>query len=253
MEKNLMNKSPSTYFLPRLIFGVSVILIGAGMLLENTGLLSCHIVSHLWPLLFILFGAAAILRHRNAPGAFWGIFLIFLGVGFFLDQFHIISFHVWDFWPMMLVFWGIAIISRSSRRKHHGRVYVEFQANEKQTPTASGEQDMDSDSYIKALAIMGGYRRASVSSDFRGGELTAVMGGLQIDLRQAHIQESATLDVLALMGGIELRVPQDWRVVAEVTPLMGGIDDKTILPTDENAKRLYIKGTLLMGGIEIKN
>ena len=111
----------------------------------------------------------------------------------------------------------------------------------------------DVDNHLKAFVMMGGYRRSNSSKDFQGGELSTIMGGLEIDLRNAEIKSEAILDIFALMGGIELRVPEEWHVIIEATPFLGGFEDKTRPPADETAKRLYIKGTVIMGGIEIKN
>ena len=88
---------------------------------------------------------------------------------------------------------------------------------------------------------------------FRGGELTAFMGGCDIDLRQAAIHGEAVIDVFAMWGGIDIRVPDDWRVIGRVTPIMGGFEDKTRPPRGAAAHTLVIRGFVLMGGVEVKN
>ena len=66
---------------------------------------------------------------------------------------------------------------------------------------------------------MGGVKKASSSPDFEGGDITAIMGGAEIDLRQASIRGGpAVLDTFAMMGGIEIRVPDDWTVDLQGTP-----------------------------------
>ena len=80
------------------------------------------------------------------------------------------------------------------------------------------------------------------------------MGGCEIDLRQASIKEGdAVIDVFALWGGIDLKVPLDWSVVMQGSPLMGGFDDKTHPPQGGSNKRLVIKGYAIMGGVQISN
>ena len=110
---------------------------------------------------------------------------------------------------------------------------------------------------------MGGLKRISTAQRFRGGEITAVMGGAQLDLRQATIPpgEEAALDIFAVMGGCEIIVPPSWTVVTPIVPVMGGIDDKRLPPLPGGAEsiggrpapRLVLRGLLLMGGIEIKS
>jgi predicted membrane protein len=78
------------------------------------------------------------------------------------------------------------------------------------------------------------------------------MGGLEIDLHNASIKGEAVIDIFAMMGGVEMRVPEDWLVVIEGFPFMGGYENKTHAPKD-TTKRLVIKGTAVMGGVEIKN
>src|SRR5262249_46889890 len=85
---------------------------------------------------------------------------------------------------------------------------------------------------IYGVAILSGVKRQSTSAHFRGGELTAFMGGGQVDLRGATIPpgEEAVLDLFCVMGGFELIVPQNWVIVTPLIPIMGGIDDKRLAP-----------------------
>jgi predicted membrane protein len=101
---------------------------------------------------------------------------------------------------------------------------------------------------------MGGVVRKSNAPAFRGADLTAVMGGCEIDLRQASIAPGteAVIDVFAFWGGIDIKVPEDWTVVSRVVPIMGGIEDKTHAPQTPD-KRLVIRGMLVMGGCSVKN
>jgi predicted membrane protein len=79
------------------------------------------------------------------------------------------------------------------------------------------------------------------------------MGGCEIDLRQAQINGEAAIDVFAMWGGIEIRVPEDWTVISRVTPLMGGFEDKTRPLQGAGTHRLVVRGFILMAGVEVKN
>lgn len=111
----------------------------------------------------------------------------------------------------------------------------------------------DSGEWISAIAIMAGFERSNNSPNFRGGDLTAVMGGCEIDLRSASLRKPASIDMFVMWGGIELRVPEDWTVELRGTPLLAGFVDKTRPPAVPTEKRLIIRGVALMGGVEIKN
>jgi hypothetical protein len=107
---------------------------------------------------------------------------------------------------------------------------------------------------MDAFALLGGVHRISRTVDFRGGSASAALGGCDIDLREARMIEGATavLDTLAIMGGIEVRVPDDWSVETRGMAILGGFEDKTRRPLDDR-KKLVITGLAVMGGVEVKN
>lgn len=89
---------------------------------------------------------------------------------------------------------------------------------------------------------------------FTGGDLSAVMGGIKIDLRDTTMDgDEVILDVFTFWGGIEVYVPPDWTVSSKLTTLIGGFVDNRrptkIIPT----KTLIIRGFNLMSGIELKS
>ena len=71
---------------------------------------------------------------------------------------------------------------------------------------------------------------------------------VDLDLRQAQTSpEGAVIDAFAMWGGIEIKVPEGWRVVSEVVPLLGGYEDNTRPPADPEA----VKGRLVVRGVVI--
>jgi hypothetical protein len=113
------------------------------------------------------------------------------------------------------------------------------------------------------FSVWSSVRRTSAASPFRGGDITAIMGGGQLDLRLAKIPpgEEAVLDIVAVMGGVEILVPPQWEVSTPILPFMGGVEDKRFppLPSDPNAPhkdvggRLVLRGLVMMGGVHIKS
>ena len=77
------------------------------------------------------------------------------------------------------------------------------------------------------VAILGGH---SPSGRFRLADTTnvvAVMGGCEIDLRNAEIDgEEVVINAFALMGGIEIYVPEGISVDFSGLPLLGGTECK---------------------------
>jgi hypothetical protein len=91
--------------------------------------------------------------------------------------------------------------------------------------------------------------------DLRGGYITAVMGGVDLDLRKSGVLgPTITLDVVVFWGAIELRVPAEWSVEGLVVPIMGGFEDKTktLVATDQ-APRVVVRGYAIMGAVVIGN
>ena len=108
--------------------------------------------------------------------------------------------------------------------------------------------------FVNAFAVLGGVQQSNNSQDFRGGESSAIMGGCEIDLRQASIAgEEAVISTFAMWGGIKIKVPTAWNVIVQGVPFLGGFDDKSAKPSDPAAKRLVVRGTAIMGGVEVTN
>ncbi len=105
---------------------------------------------------------------------------------------------------------------------------------------------------INFVSVVGSSNRRVTSQNFRGGEVTAILGGADLDLRQASIQGEAVLNVFSLAGGITIKVPVDWTVVMEGTAIIGGFEEKTA-PPSAGGKRLVLRGYSILGGLEVRN
>jgi predicted membrane protein len=127
-----------------------------------------------------------------------------------------------------------------------------FVVVERDRSDASDRQVVTGESTFSDKAFLSGVKRQYSSSVFRRGEVEAFMGGVELDFRDAVIEgDEARLDVTAVMGGVEIRVPRTWNVINRVEPVLGGVEDHT--NSTNGNKRLVIEGTVFMGGLEIKN
>lgn len=92
------------------------------------------------------------------------------------------------------------------------------------------------------------------NSYFNGADLSVLFGGIDMNLKNAIVTRNVTIEVKAIFGGIDLLMPSNVRVVVDVTPILGGVDNgaRTPLGADENTPTIYIKGTCLFGGVEVK-
>jgi hypothetical protein len=109
---------------------------------------------------------------------------------------------------------------------------------------------------LNVHAVFGGVERKVTSDDFRGGHASAMFGGIELNLRKAGMRgESAIVDVSAVFGGVELKVPANWIVVVEGSSIFGGFSDKSAQPAPDmpGVKRLFVRGSAVFGGVDIKN
>jgi hypothetical protein len=115
--------------------------------------------------------------------------------------------------------------------------------------------------YVNAFAMMSGDRRVVTDADVRGSHVTAIMGGAELDLRQAPVPpgNDIVVDVFTMMGGTVLRVPPAWKVDLETEAIMGGVKDDRRRPVTADpgatlapVPRVIVRGTVLMGGLSIK-
>ena len=222
----------------RIVFGAILLIFGALALIDNLNIFSSRDIFEFWPTLFILIGALKISRSQTISSSLIGGGFVVVGVLLTLQHLGIIYFRTRDLWPALLIIAGLSVIFKD--KLHAG--------NDWKTLNSTDAQD----SVYHITAFMSGAKMQNSSTDFRGGELTTVMGGIVLDLSKATMQTEAVLNVFAMWGGIELRVPPDWTVISQGVPILGGIEDKTIPPINQN-KKLYIQGYAIMGGVEIKN
>lgn len=237
-----MDNNKSTVFSPQIVFGFIIIAVGVLFMLDNMDILYAGDVLRFWPAALVLYGAARIAQSRSGSGQLFGWILVGVGGLMLLDKLQFIDFRLHDWWPLILIAVGINYLRGSWRHK-------KTIASHPFTDTAT-----DGDNYIRNTAFMSGVKRIITSKDFRGGEISTLMGGCEIDLREAEIQgDQASIDINVIMGGVELRVPMGWTVVVEVTPIMGGVEDRSYPQKEGTTKRLVLTGSIIMGGVEIKN
>ena len=217
-----------------IVFGLILVLLGLTFLLHNLGFHFFEEFWNFWPLLLVALGLAKAFSSRADERTF-GWVLTFLGAVFTMRY----LFH-WDvsmrhFWPGILIIVGISIIMRAIQGPKPPR------------------EPIDNASMLSERALVGGISRKNASQSFQGGDLTVVMGGCEIDLRDARMAgPTAVLDCFAMWGGIEITIPPDWAVEPQVTVLAAGFEDKSKPPV-QPAGRLIVRGTVLMAGIEVKN
>jgi hypothetical protein len=179
-------------FAPNVVVGFGLAMVGVAMLLDRAGVIAAREILTFWPVLLILFGAAVCWQAVRGVDVNGKRPRPIVGPG------------------MVLVLVMASILGSEAWER---RDRFERRTSTEDSPAL--------------FALMGQAHSVSHSTSFKGGNMTSVMGGSRLDLREAKMApgEEATLDVFGLMGEVEILVPEGWVVDVRATPVMGGVKD----------------------------
>jgi predicted membrane protein len=237
MEETKMHKvNVSKASKGRLIFGLVLLLIGAGLILKQFDLIPDQFrdIIFTWQSFLIIIGIVMVAAREGRTTGF-----ILIGVGIFFiipDIIDVPYGYSRLIWALLLIILGLLIIFRTSLFRR-------------------SEDTGNDENFIDDLNIFGGHERKINSGSFRGGKITSVFGGGTYDLSYAQLAPGLhTLDMVNIFGGAKLIVPSDWDIKTEVVAIFGGFGDKRQnLPvlSEKTNKQLIIKGIAIFGGGEI--
>jgi hypothetical protein len=242
-----------------------------------------------WPLVLVVWGGWSLLTGHVVERVF-GVGLILVGGILLGNRLYGWNVNLFALWPLVLIALGLRIMlgggrhrrwhTRHMRDRHRLRFEARYggpatfdatattarddasgpaaqPADDGAPATQSQDADPrteDTSATFREFACLGGVERRNTSQTFRGGEATALLGGIELDLRECRMADAqARIEVFACMGGISMRIPRNWTVQSEVAAILGGFHDQTTPPVDGNAGRLIITGQAIMGGIEVTN
>lgn len=228
----IADERPPVPVTPQAVVGVLIIVVGALLMAGNLGWIEARQVLSFWPLGILAIGGAMYLRAPDPSARFSAGVVVVIGIWLTLARvLHLGGLSLKLIWPLMLIGVGAALISRAWRR---------------------GTETPISEQVVSDFAFWSGVQRKINSPVFRRADFTAVMGGIEVDLRQASTAGDAIIDVFVVMGGLEIKVPPDWVVSNQIVAIMGGVSDKSTGVQDAK-NRLIIRGFALMGGVEVKS
>ncbi len=224
--------------------GLLIIIIGLGFLLRQFNLFD-HYTENIifsWQMLLIIIGVYNLFF---ADSKTTGFILIIIGGFFILPEVFEMPYNFRKtFWPVLLILLGLFILSRSGLfgRRQHDTI----------TGTVGEETN-----FIEEVNIFGGSEKKFPGIKFRGGKITSIFGGSDIDLSDAEMAaDSSVIEVFYLFGGSSITVPRDWHVINQVTTVLGGFSDKRVSDPGQQSeprKSLILRGLVIFGGGEIKS
>jgi hypothetical protein len=230
-----------------------------GLLLafDQLGWVDADHLTRFWPGLVVLYGLSIL--QRGGRGVVMGSILIVIGSWLLLNTLHWLTLSPWQFlWPLILVVVGARILTRCNPPPQPpGQPNAApasiggYSASANAAPSSGSPPVSD---HVSMFGMLGGTKQRVSGVIFRSADMTSLMGGCTLDLRDALLGADGTahVEVFSLMGGAHICVPPTWKVVLQVTPIMGGVEDKS-RPVLGGTQFLYVHGTVLMGGVEISN
>ena len=225
----------------RAVIGVILVIAGLFLIVRNTGFFP-HFLDDIifsWPMLLVTIGL--VITVGSSGGKTSGIIVMAVGAFFLVPIIFRETFHVYNmFWPSIFIIVGIIFIF--ARRHSWGSM---------SSTTQTG------DDFVDYVNIFSGGERQIVSENFKGGKITAIFGGNELDLTKARLANGTNvLEIACIFGGTTIIVPDDWYVRIEVTPILGGFGDSRKLQpgrTFSPDRILVIKGAVIFGGGELKS
>ena len=215
----------------RTLVGFVLIALGVLFLLDQSDVLdSGDLIADWWPIVFVVAGFLYLSfspRHVMVPAVLIivGLALLARSLDFIPDWVQTI------FWPLVLVAIGL---------------WVMFGRDLDPSGAQAGNR-------VNSLVAFFGREVVNESQQFGGGSIFTVFGATEVDLRRAQpVPEGAAMDVVVAFGGVDIVVPEGWKVDVKGIPLFGGWSNKTSRDlVSADAPLLSIEALVAFGGLEI--
>ncbi len=221
-----------------ILWGIVLIAIGVIFGLNAMGITNINIFFRGWWTLFIII--PSFIELVRSTNKMWSFIWLSIGIVLLLCAQNILSFRFIGklIFPFILVMIGISLIFKDTFNKKIAekiRTLNHNRGNFEEYCATFGEQKSD-------LA----------GQEFKGANLDAVFGSVELDLSKAMMKQDQVVNASAIFGGIEIRVPSGVNIKVKSTPIFGGVDNKTKTEYNENLPTLYINGVAIFGGVEIR-
>jgi predicted membrane protein len=241
-------------FSASLVFGIIVLVAGLVLLLDQFGIISADHVFRFWPVILIVFGSLSLFGDCGRGRRLWGGVLILIGVLLELEEFGVGHVGIQTIWPIFIIGIGVVLVMQALQSRGGGTAGW---ANVWEWTKHLRANSAVDDARLNYVAIFGGGNTRLITKSFQGGDIVAIFGGFDIDLRDAEMEgNEAVITATSVFGGGEIKVPYHWTVAMQGVGLFGGYSEKTRHDKADPAaptKTLIIRGVSLFGGVSVKN
>ena len=221
-----------------ILWGIVLVIIGVIVGLNALNITNINIFFNGWWTLFIIIPSLiGLLKEKDKTGNIIGLII---GVVLLLGVQNIIDFDlIWKLiLPVIIIIVGLSLIFGNNLNKKINNEIKKINnkkgKNEEYCSTFS-EQKIDFD-----------------DEEFKGVSLTAVFGGITLDLRKAKINEDVVINTTSVFGGIDIYVPDNIKIKVKSTSIFGGVDNKKIKNDNEKEHIIYINASCIFDGVDIK-
>ncbi len=227
----------------RVLIGVLLILAGLFLVLRNMDIFPWFIdqVIFSWQMLLVAIGLVMTVGRSDKTA---GLIIMAVGGFFLIPAIFDHTFHIYNmFWPAIFIIIGVIFIVTRGRDWNSARI--------------SKGGVLSGNDFIDFVNIFGGGDRQIISGNFRGGKVTCIFGGMELDLTKSKLAPGRNeIEVACVFGGVTVIVPESWSVSIEVTPVLGGFSDSRKFRPDQSIQQtgeLVLRGAVVFGGGEVKS
>lgn len=220
------------------LWGIVLIMVGVIFGLNAVGLTDINIFFRGWWTLFII--VPSFIELFRSTNKMWSIIWFVIGIVLLLCAQNILSFRLIGklIFPFILVMIGLSIIFKDTVNKKVTEKIRSLNSNK-------GE-------FEEFCATFGSQQSDFSGQEFKGANLDAVFGSVELDISKAIIKNDQVINADAIFGGIEIRVPTGVNIKVKSTPIFGGVSNKAKTDYNESSPTIYINGVAMFGGVEIK-
>lgn len=200
--------------------------------------------------ILLIIGTIFLVNHKNSLVGYILIGLGLIGVLRHLLPTFLFDFTFGDLWPILLLVFGLWMVLHRRDRELRHNIQMSAEGIAQNINASSYDADL-----IDVVSAFTSVNRIVNSQNFRGGKVTTLFAGTKLDLSSAKLAPGEhTLELTTLFGGATIRVPQNWKVILNVTSILGGFDDKRFAQfsnPEVSEGILVVKGITLFGGGEL--
>ena len=229
-----------------IIFALIFIAVGVLFIARNTGLIEQSVFNIFmsWQMLLVMIGLYFVSHRGHLIGT------IVAGIGvFFMMPLLTGAGSGWlsTYWPVVFVFIGLLVLIKTL-----------FPGKKKVNKDCDNMtiENRTEDGFVNSNNVFSGTKHVILDEVFKGAAIHVTCGGSVLDLRHTTIEDGETyIDIECVLGGVEVYVSNEWLVLTEISPILGGIEDERQIANNNNNdnKKLVLRGKVTLGGVVLKN